>query len=100
MYCNTLLATYANILGRISSSKLMLSPRLNAQKMMRMENDNVIEVDSYILKPGHLHTSTAYNSSGVRKPLDMVGKLENLFRACLTTNGFSRQVAARRRPML
>ena len=69
MYCNTLLATYATVLGEISSSKLILSPRLNAQKMMRMEDDNVIEVDSYILKPSGTHTSTAADgSSNFRKP--------------------------------
>ncbi|KAM5536923.1 hypothetical protein V8D89_009470 [Ganoderma adspersum] len=51
LYCNTLLAT------------------LNAQKTMRMEDDNVIEVDSYILKPDCMHTSTAANgSSSLRKP--------------------------------
>ena len=69
MYCNTLLATYDTVLDEISSSKLILSPRLNAQKMMRMEDDNVIEVDSYILKPNGTHPSTAANgSSSFRKP--------------------------------
>ncbi|KAM5536926.1 hypothetical protein V8D89_009473 [Ganoderma adspersum] len=50
LYCNTLLAI------------------LNAQRTMRTDGDNVMEVDTYILNPGNMDMPTADNRSGGRKP--------------------------------
>ena len=51
---------------------MYLSYRLNAQKTMRADGDNIMEVDSYILNPARrTHMSTA-NITGLGKPVDRV----------------------------
>ncbi|KAM5536927.1 hypothetical protein V8D89_009474 [Ganoderma adspersum] len=52
LYCNTLLAM------------------LNAQKTMRTDGDNVMEVDSYILNPGGRRHMSTTNMTGLGKPMD------------------------------
>lgn len=47
--------------------------RLNAQKAMRMDGDNIVEVDTYILS--HMHMASTGSGTGVIKPAERVGGL-------------------------